>query len=148
MKPDHRSATDLRIREFRYPDDYDTVIALWQLAGPGIHVGKSDEPAEIEKKLTRDPDLFLVFEVDGAIVGAVLGGYDGRRGMMYHLAVAEAARNQGIGDQLIMELERKLRQKGCVKYYLLVTMDNEQALRFYEKRGFQQMPLYTYGKDL
>lgn len=139
---------DPQIREFVYPDDYASVIALWQSAGPGIHIGRSDEPAEIEKKLTRDPDLFLVCEVNGTIVGSVLGGFDGRRGMMYHLAVAETTRNQGIGDRLIYELERKLRQKGCIKYYLLVTMDNDLAKNFYENRGYQKMQLDIYGKDL
>jgi ribosomal protein S18 acetylase RimI-like enzyme len=139
---------DPQIREFHYPDDYQAVIALWQNAGPGIHVRRSDEPAEIEKKLDRDPDLFLVCEINGEIVGSVLGGYDGRRGMMYHLAVSEPMRNQGIGHQLINELENRLRQKGCIRYYLLVTLDNENAIQFYQKRGFQQMPLYAYGKDL
>ncbi len=136
------------IREFRFPVDYAAVITLWQSAGPGIHVGRSDEVAEIEKKLSRDPDLFLVCEINGDIVGTVLGGFDGRRGMMYHLAVVEEARNQGIGQLLVAELEERLRQKGCVKYYLLVTTDNIQAMNFYEKRGFQQMQLFAYGKEL
>ena len=53
----------------------------------GVHVGRSDTPAEIEKKLARDPDLFLVAECEQQIIGSVIGGYDGRRGMIYHLAV-------------------------------------------------------------
>jgi ribosomal protein S18 acetylase RimI-like enzyme len=72
------------IREFRYPEDYPAVIDLWQNAGPGIHLRRSDQPEDIERKLERDPDLFLVAEVGGQIVGAVLGGFDGRRGFMYH----------------------------------------------------------------
>ena len=136
------------IREFRYPDDYPAVIELWQYAGPGIHVRRSDQPEGIELKLQRDPDLFLIAEADGQMIGAVLGGFDGRRGMMYHLAVAESQRRRGIGLALMEELERRLRAKGCIRYYLLVTQDNESAVKFYEDYGWQRMPLYIYGKDL
>lgn len=138
----------LSIRNFRFPDDYDKVLALWRSAGEGIHVRRSDEPDEILKKLQRDPDLFLLAEQDGEIVGTVLGGYDGRRGMVYHLAVQASYRLRGIGDALMEELERRLKQKGCIRYYLMVTYDNHEAIRFYEKRGWEKMNLLTYGKDL
>lgn len=136
------------IREFKFPDDYGPVVALWQNAGTGIHLRRSDDPHEIDKKLQRDPDLFLVAELNGSMVGAVLGGFDGRRGMMYHLAVDRAYRNHGIASMLVNELERRLRAKGCIRYYLLVTMDNHEAIQFYEKRGWKRMELYAYGKDL
>jgi ribosomal protein S18 acetylase RimI-like enzyme len=137
-----------QIRPFRFPEDYPAVIHLWQSAGPGIHIRRSDEPEEIRKKLQRDPDLFLVAENEGRIVGSVIGGFDGRRGMMYHLAVAADYRQQGMGAALMDALEERLRAKGCIRYYLLVTKDNEPAIRFYEKRGWERMELYTYGKDL
>jgi ribosomal protein S18 acetylase RimI-like enzyme len=139
---------DFSLREFRYPQDYPAVIKLWQTAGPGIHVRRSDEPEEIAKKLRRDPDLLLVAEIEGQVVGSVLGGFDGRRGMMYHLAVAPQHRQRGIASALVDELERRLRAKGCIRYYLLVTTDNEAAIRFYERRGWERMELFTYAKDL
>ncbi len=138
----------LAIRSFRFPQDYDPVIALWGRAGPGIHLRRSDEPGEIRKKLERDPDLFLLAEIDGRLVGTVLGGYDGRRGMMYHLAVDQSYRRQGIGEALMDALEHRLVAKGCIRYYLLVTTDNEDAIRFYEARGWERMPLFAYGKDI
>lgn len=143
-----KTSEKVRIRTFRYSDDYPAVYRLWQSAGPGIHAGRSDSPDEIEKKLQRDSDLFLIAETDGRIVAAVLGGYDGRRGMMYHLAVAQEYRRRGIGEALMAELEGRLRQKGCRRYYLLVTRDNQEAMRFYESRGWVRMDLYAYGKDL
>jgi ribosomal protein S18 acetylase RimI-like enzyme len=136
------------IREFNYPQDYPTVYALWQNAGDGIHLRRSDEPDEIQKKLTRDPDLFLVAEHEGEIIGTVLGGFDGRRGMMYHLAVSQPFRHSGVGAILMQRLEERLRLKGCIRYYLLVTKDNLQAIHFYEQRGWEKMDLYAYGKDL
>ncbi len=136
------------IREFKNPQDYSAVVDLWSNAGDGVHIRRSDAPEEMEKKLQRDPDLFLVAEMDGKIVGTVMGGFDGRRGMMYHLAVSQSFRKQGIASQLVDELERRLRLKGCIRYYLLVTRDNDPAIQFYEKRGWERMELFTYAKDL
>lgn len=136
------------LRDFCYPDDYPTVRALWEGAGPGIQLRRSDEPQEIEKKLQRDPDLFLVAEAEGRIVGAVMGGFDGRRGLVYHLAVEPAFRRRGVGKLLMDELEARLRARGCIRAYLLVTPDNESAMRFYEGSGWKEMNLHLYGKDL
>jgi ribosomal protein S18 acetylase RimI-like enzyme len=136
------------IREFVYPDDYEEVYSLWQNAGSGIQLRRSDEPEEIRKKLSRDPDLFLLAVRDGKIIGTVIGGFDGRRGMMYHLAVAKEERRNGIAKTLVYELESRLRARGCIRYYLLVTQDNQDAVQFYEKMGCQRMPLHAFGKDL
>jgi ribosomal protein S18 acetylase RimI-like enzyme len=136
------------IREFQYPKDYPDVFNLWKNAGAGIHLRRSDEADEIAKKLQRDPDLFLVAEMDGAIIGSVLGGFDGRRGMVYHLAITETYRKQGIGSALMDELELRMKQKGCIRTYLLVTRDNLEAVHFYENSGWEQMDLLIYGKNL
>jgi len=115
----------------------------------GVHVGRSDTLAEIEKKIRRDPDLFIVAESDGQIVGAVLGGFDGRRGLVYHLAVAAAFRGLGIGSHLMDEVESRLRAKGCLKCYLLVTNDNPEADGYYRQRGWQPMDtVHLLGKEL
>jgi len=142
------SEPDLTIRTFEYPHDYQAAYILWSTAGPGIHVRRSVDPDEIAKKLQRDPDLFLLAELDGQVVGTVLGGFDGRRGTVYHLAVAPDYRQHGIGTALMHELERRLRQKGCLRYYLLVTNDNLDAMRFYEARGWEEMDLHIYAKDI
>ena len=139
----------IRIREFCFPADYEPVFALWGSVEKGVHIGRSDTPAEIERKLTRDPDLFLVAEADGAIIGSVIGGYDGRRGLVYHLAVASKFRGRGVGSQLMDELETRLRAKGCLKCYLLVTTDNPEAESYYQQRGWEHMDsVRLYGKEL
>lgn len=141
-------SVSLFIRQFILAEDYSAVCDLWEKAGPGIQLRRSDSKDEIAKKLQRDADLFLVAECNGEIIGSVLGGYDGRRGMVYHLAVAREYRNRGVGTALMEMLEKKLRVKGCLRYYLLVTSDNSEAREFYEKRGWNQLDLYVYGKDL
>ncbi len=136
------------LREFRYPEDYAPAVELWQNAGPGIHVRRSDEPAEIQKKLQRDPDLFLVAEASGKLIGTVIGGFDGRRGLIYHLAVQADFRKSGVGSLLMDEVERRLKAKGCIKCYLMVTEDNLGAIHFYEQRGWEPMDgILTYAKE-
>ena len=142
------SSADTIIREFHFSDDYSSVYTLWQNSGSGIQIRRSDEPEEIRKKLEHDPDLFLVAERGDRIVGTVLGGFDGRRGMMYHLAVAEEERRKGLASDLVSELECRLRAKGCIRYYLLVTPENHDAMRFYEATGWKHMDIHVFGKDL
>ena len=143
--------TDIQVvlREFQYPEDYPAARSLWSNAGPGIHVRRSDEPEEIQKKLLRDPDLFLVAESNGKLIGTVIGGFDGRRGLIYHLAVEAAFRQHGIGGLLMDEVERRLKAKGCLKCFLMVAVDNEGAFQFYEARNWERMDtVYTYTKEL
>jgi len=129
----------MNIREFRFPDDYPPTLKLWEGIEMGVSLGRSDTFEEIQKKVQRDPDLFLLAERDGEIVGTIIGGYDGRRGMIYHLAVRQDFRKQGVGDMLLGEVEKRLKAKGCVKCYLLIVSDNERAAHFYENRGWSEM---------
>ena len=47
------------------------------------------------------------------------------------------------------EVERRLKAKGCLKCYLMVTVDNENAMRFYEAREWERMDtILTYTKTL
>jgi len=136
------------IREFDLAADYDAVVALWQTSGPGVKVGRSDTRAELAKKLERDPDLFLVAESAGKIVGAVIGGFDGRRGLVYHLAVAPEQRGRGLGAALMNELETRLKARGCVRCYLLVAPDNFDVIEFYRRLGWEEMPARILAKNI
>jgi ribosomal protein S18 acetylase RimI-like enzyme len=141
--------TNIQIREFRFPEDYQQVHALWSSIEKGVRVGRSDTLGEIEKKVARDPDLFLVAECENKIIGSVIGGYDGRRGLIYHLAVNSAFRGHGIGSQLMDEVESRLRNKGCLKCYLLVASDNLDVEPYYQQRGWQPMTdVHLFGKNL
>jgi ribosomal protein S18 acetylase RimI-like enzyme len=137
------------IREFQYPGDYEQVVDLWREMEKGVRFNRSDAPEELKKKLDRDPDLFLVAETNGTIVGTVMGGFDGRRGMLYHLAVAASYRRRGIAGKLMTEVERRLIVKGCLKCYLLVHADNDEARAFYKQSDWDQLDdLVIFGKEL
>lgn len=149
MVDSHNGPAGVTIRPFRYPDDLAAARALWADSGPGVNLGRSDEPVEIEKKLARDPDLFLVAEADGGLIATVIGGFDGRRGMVYHLAVAKSHRRLGIAEALMCELEERLRSKGCRRYYLLVFKDNQGAVNFYERLGWERMDyIHVFARDI
>lgn len=138
----------MQIKTFDFEAHFEIVLALWQTSGPGIRLAASDTPERIRHKLERDPDLFLVAEEHGEVIGAVLGGYDGRRGIVYHLAVRREERDRGVGRMLMQELETRLRAKGCIKYYLLVTKDNPEAVAFYQHMGVELMDLHIMGKAI
>ena len=137
----------IAIREFTLYD-YDAAFALWQDAGPGLGVGRSDTRGEITRKLRYAPDLFLVAEEAGKLIGTVIGGYDGRRGIVYHLAVEHAHRGNGIGKMLMDEIEKRLAAKGCVKAYLLVMPENTDVIDYYRQIGWDVIPVTPMGKTL
>ncbi len=137
----------IRMREFTL-GDYDAIYQLWSNAGPGIGLGRSDTREEIAKKLQRDPDLFLVAESDGKIIATVIGGFDGRRGIVYHLAVEQAYRGSGIGKLMMEEIERRLTAKGCLRSYLLVKREAADVQGFYRDIGWEKMNITIMVKNL
>lgn len=137
----------LRLREVAYPADLPEILALWKRT-PGIDVDVSDTPAELAKLIAQDPGLCLVAEAGGGLVGTVLGGWDGRRGRIYHLAVDRAQRRRGIGRALLGELERRLAERGCIRAHLHIAGANTAAHPFYERLGWQRMDATAWRKDL
>lgn len=133
------------IRNFQ-PEDYDEIVVLWQRAG--LILGTSDDREGIARKLQRDPDLFLVAVEETALVGVVMGSYDGRRGWINHLAVSPDQQGHGLGTQLMQELELRLRSKGCRKVNLLIEASNSAVQTFYQRLGYQQDPLIFMEKWL
>ncbi|MBI2300451.1 MAG: GNAT family acetyltransferase [Armatimonadetes bacterium] len=128
-------------------DDYDQVIALWRSEPGAIGASRSDEPAELAKLLARDPELFLVAEEAGRVVGTVIGGFDGRRGVIYHLAVQREYRGRGLGRALMEEIERRLTERGCLRAYALVFEDNEGVMEFYRRLGWERNPVACVAKN-
>jgi len=129
--------SSVTIREFSFTNDYENMVTFWRGIEKGMNVGRSDTPEETLKKLERDPDLFLVAEIKNEIIGTVIGAFDGRRGMIYHLAVRKDLRGQGIGAALLAEVEKRLQAKGCLKCLMHVLDDNTEAIQFYKNQGWR-----------
>jgi len=136
----------MKIREFKI-DDYQVVRDLWKDAGLILRPG--DELEDVELKLQRDPDLFLVAEQDDMIVGSVIGGWDGRRGWIYHLAVKPEHQRKKIGAGLLHEVEKRLVAKGAKKVNAQVYRWNEKSSDFFKAIGYNAQPdLIMIGKQL
>lgn len=120
-------------------EDYDPVAALWK-ASEGVEVAEGDSRREIAAYLRRNPNLSRLAELNGSIVGAVLCGHDGRRGIIYHLSVASLMRGQGIGRQLVDECVAGLERAGIKRALILVLESNESGKAFWTARGFERIP--------
>ena len=133
------------IRPFA-PQDEEQVIALWhrcELTRPW-----NDPRKDIQRKLTTQPELFLVLELEGRVVGTAMGGYDGHRGWVNYLAVAPELRGKGLGRKLMATLESLLTARGCPKLNLQVRAGNEAAIGFYTRLGYKQDEVVSLGKRL
>ena len=129
-------------------DDYPVAHVLWQRGD--LWMRPSDDPEATLLKLTRDPGLFLVAR-DGAgkVVGTVMGGWDGRRAYVYHLAVAPELRRQGVADALMDELEERFRALGALKAKLQILVENETSKAFFAHRGYLlETDCEPWGKEL
>lgn len=128
-------------------DDYDAVFSLWKSL-PGMGLSSADERDKIVAFLEKNPATCLVAKKDERIVGTLLGGWDGRRGYLYHLAVSTDFQGQGIGGALLDEAERRFIGLGAERLHLMIYRDNEAAA-FYAKRGwFFRDELSLMSKDL
>ena len=123
------------------------MVALWASVF-GYDAPHNDPHVAIERKVARDPDLFLVAVAGSRVVGTVIGGYDGHRGWIYSLAVDENERHEGIGTALIGEVEHMLKGLGCLKVNLQVMPDNHGVVEFYRKLGFSVEDRLSMGKRL
>ncbi|KQM40382.1 GNAT family acetyltransferase [Microbacterium sp. Leaf203] len=127
-------------------DDEDAVVALWEEAG--LTRPWNDPRADIRRKLTVQPELFLVAVEGERVVGSVMAGYDGHRGWLYYLATAASHRGQGIGRRLVAEAERLLEAMGCPKVQLMVRPDNTGARGFYDELGYEPFDTWATGRRL
>ncbi|PLB92874.1 GNAT family acetyltransferase, partial [Klebsiella pneumoniae] len=108
----------------------------------------NDPEMDIERKLNHDVSLFLVAEVNGEVVGTVMGGYDGHRGSAYYLGVHPEYRGRGIANALLNRLEKKLIARGCPKINIMVREDNDVVQGMYERLGYEYADVLTLGKRL
>lgn len=124
-------------REFGI-DDCEKIIAFWEKID-GVEICEGDSREEIGEYLKRNPGLSRVAEVDGAIVGAALCGHDGRRGWIYHLAVAGEYRGHGVGKQLVDDCVDGLRKIGLKRAIILVAGDNPAGHEFWLGNGWEDI---------
>ena len=132
---------DIKIRLVNI-EDYDGIFELWNSTEQSRRaMNPVDDTREgIAKYLKRNPNTcFLAYidnDGDNKIVGVILTGHDGRRGIVHHLCVHPDYRRHGIAHILVQNAEDALQEEGITKIFGLVFKDNDPANSFWEEQGY------------
>ena len=127
-------------------DDYEALQKLWLSQEQTRRaLNPIDDSKEgISRYLQRNP-LSCFGAFDGAeLIGAILAGHDGRRGIIHHLCVREDYKRQKIASTLVNKAEESLRNEGIQKIFCVVFTDNEQANAFWQSRGYSRRNNINY----
>lgn len=116
--------------------DIENLLSFWRTID-GVGLGKGDDPESLERFIHRNPTTCFVLTEAERVVGTVLGGFDGRRGYIYHLAVSPEKRRQGWGRLLMDAVCKELEKLGAHKIHLFVLNDNHDAVEFYRHLGWE-----------
>lgn len=128
------------------PRDEAAVIRLWNLCG--LTRPWNDPHRDIARKLSEQPELFLVGESGAEVIATAMAGFDGHRGWVYYLAVSPEQQKKSYGRQLMQEVERRLTARGCPKLNLLVRASNQGTIEFYRRLGYAQDEVVSLGRRL
>ena len=115
-------------------DDYDAVLALWNASLTSVRP-LEDSRESIARYLQRNPGLSVVAQCEGNIVGTILCGHDGRRGFLYHVAVCETMRRQGVAQTMLNACIAGLRSEGINKFSLVAFKHNQLGNAFWGSQG-------------
>jgi len=135
----------MEIRPFHLSDE-SAVVELWQKCELVRPV--NDPARDIRRKLSVNPELFLLGTIDGKVIASVMAGYEGHRGWINYLAVHPEHRLKGYGRQILAEAEKQLRVLGCPKINLQVRTTNRTVLEFYQRIGYRLDDVVSLGKRL
>lgn len=123
-------------------NDWDGVAEVWK-----NHEGTNPVDDSVEgftRYLKRNPTTSFVAEDNGRIVGTILAGHDGRRGIFHHVSIIPEYRKQGTGRMLVESAMEALKKEGITKVLLVVFEHNENGNAFWEHMGFTERTDLVY----
>jgi ribosomal protein S18 acetylase RimI-like enzyme len=101
----------------------------------------------------KNSKIFIAEDESHAFLGYLFVGesFDtmtgATHGFIYDIFVAEEYRGKGIGKILIEKAETYCREKGYPRILLMVSAENQPAIRLYTKTGFKTEHMHM-GKEL
>jgi ribosomal protein S18 acetylase RimI-like enzyme len=129
-----------KIREYEL-DDYGECVRVWKETR--LYIWYMDNKPSVESFWKANKDLFLVAEVDGQVVGTVMGFHSGNFTLVYHLAVKPEFQRRGIGSRLLNEILKRLKARGARFAFVINHTSHRDALPFYFKQGFKSVGRFT-----
>lgn len=120
--------------------DIAAVLALWRSTEELVLRVESDNEPSLIRFLERNPGLSYVAETDSRIIGNVLCGHDGRRGYLYHLAVAPQYRRAGCASALLLSSQKSLVTQGITRCHAFILSQNQTAKKFWASVKADQRP--------
>jgi ribosomal protein S18 acetylase RimI-like enzyme len=124
------------IRPFQ-PEDHAAAWALWQ-STEGVGLTNASSYESVCRFLARNPGLSFVATDGQQVVGTILCGHDGRRGLIHSVAIAASHRRRGIARSLVTHALAGLRGAGIDKCHLLVFNDNAEGRAFWHGIGAEE----------
>jgi GNAT superfamily N-acetyltransferase len=122
--------------EFRraHRGDAESILRFWNDSGASMST--TDEVGSVRRVTENPAAVLLLAMIDDAIVGTLLGTFDGWRGNLYRLVVAPEHRRKGIGRQLVRQVEQIFRHWGVRRTTVLVEVDRPWAIEFWSAVGY------------
>ncbi|RWX72983.1 MAG: ribosomal protein S18-alanine N-acetyltransferase [Candidatus Methanosuratincola verstraetei] len=140
------------VREFR-PEDLESVITINKVCLP-----ENYSPDFFMEHHWENPKIFLVAQVGDKVVGYNMCRIEfgisnikrdfAKKGHVISIAVLEDYRGMGIGQRLMEEGMKNVRESGASEIYLEVRQSNLPAIQLYRKLGFRAVRvLEGYYRD-
>lgn len=136
------------IRTFE-ASDHEDAHALWSRT-PRVGLSSADSREPVVAFLQRNPGMSFVATTGGKLVGTILCGHDGRRGLIHHLVVDAEHRRRSVASRLVDSAPGALRAARIENCHLMVFKDNPHGLAFWSRIGAtrrQELALFSLGTN-
>jgi ribosomal protein S18 acetylase RimI-like enzyme len=146
------TTTQIRIRPL---DEMD----ISAIVGIDEQIGGAYRPEVWERRigyyLRRDPETSVVAEVDGRVVGFMLGevrsgefGLEEPTGWIEVLGVDPGHRGRALGRQMAEALLQHFRERGAHSVRTLVDEESEELRSFFSSVGFEPSSLRAFTRPI
>lgn len=150
------------IIRFATEKDMDTLVSMWKDFMGGDFAEKSNlKMSELNinrwrslARMSVEQRMIKVADIDGEAVGFILLNYGvqpfetiQKSALILELYVVPRHRRKGYGRRLLHDGLHYVKSLGCDLMALNVLSDNVNAIRFYEREGFEPV-FHTMKKDL
>lgn len=117
----------------------ETAKQLWEICQEAYQNGSPWNIQQIKNDLLNQTARYLLYSVEGRIVGFV--GVTGipPEWEITNVAVRGEYQAQGIASSLLAELARSAVEYGVEEIFLEVRITNQSAIRLYQKFGFDRI---------